>query len=72
MSTTALGAFLAQAGALLAAMLFARSYALRRVPQCYLPSWVRVRELRRDAVCRRVTVPAVTATLVGVVLILIG
>jgi hypothetical protein len=72
MSTPTLGLFLAQAGALLTAMLLARSYALRHTPQCYLPARIRARELRRDGFCRRATVPAAIATLVGLALIVIS
>lgn len=71
MSTPAFGAFLAQAGALLTAMLLARRYVLRHVPMCCLPPWVRARELRREVFCRRATAPAIAATITGLVLLLL-
>jgi len=72
MTTPGLGLFLVEAGALLTAMLSARRYALQHVPPCYLPRWVRVREQRREHVCRLATTPALAATLIGVMLILIA
>ncbi|MBB2890110.1 hypothetical protein [Flexivirga oryzae] len=72
MTAPAFGAFLVEAGALLTVMLLARRYALQHVPQCYLPRWVRVREQRREHLCRLATTPALAATLLGVMLILIA
>lgn len=72
MTTPTLGLFLAQAGALLTAMLFARRYALRHVPQCYLPSRIRARELRREGLCQRAVLPAIVVTFAGLMIILIA
>lgn len=69
MTTSTLGLFLAEAGALAIVMLQARRYALQHVPPSFLPQRVRAREVRRAGFCRRATTPAVLVTAVGVLLL---